>query len=122
MANELSVINYVTFAKSGLPSKTLGDTTAFTITVSGSFVFENIQTVGTSEEALEKTGISALGWCYMKNLDATNFIKVRSGTGGTDMLKIKPGEAIAFRWMTGLTPYVIADTAACRLHYCIFND
>ena len=123
MANELSVTTRVVFAKSPLPSIEAGSATAVSITVAGTIYKENIQTVGfAAEELLDRTDITTNGWCYMKNLDATNFVSVRAATGAANLIRLNAGESAVFRMTQGITPYVIADTAAVKLHYILFNN
>jgi hypothetical protein len=59
---------------------------------------------------------------FVRNMDVTNFVKIRAGSGLTDLIKLKPGEFALFRLMTGITPYAIADTAACDIEFCIIED
>lgn len=123
MANELQVTIHVTFAKSGLPSKDLGSTTPISITVAGAILYENIQEVGTSQEPLDITGIATLGLFYAKNLDPTLNINIRPGTGLTDLVELRPGEACLFRLQSGITPYIVANgVGPAQLHYCIFDE
>lgn len=54
------------------------------------------------------------------NRDSTNFLTLKTGTGGTVMIKIPPGKFALFHFGSGVTaPYAIADTAACQLEYII---
>lgn len=80
--------------------------------------------IGTSEEDIVTTDISTLGWCFIKNLDPTNFIKYGPKSGGSmiEFGKLKAGEAAVFRLMTGITIRAVADTAACKVQILILND
>lgn len=81
------------------------------------------QNVGIAEEALNLGDVSSLGWIALKNLDATNFINVKTATGGVIFAKLKAGEMMLFRAGSGLTaPFVIADTAACQLDILVCSD
>lgn len=75
------------------------------------------QNVGTSEEVLVLGDVSSLGYCVLVNRDATNFVELRVGTGGTKIIKLKPNNGVAlFHFGTGVTaPYIIADTGACQV-------
>lgn len=79
-----------------------------------------IQTIGTSAEALILGDVSAPGICIVENLDPTNFVSLRVGSGGDNFQKILPGEAWPFRLAT-LTPYAIANTAACKCRVRIWS-
>ena len=92
------------------------------VTVATKRIVRAKQAVGTSEEALGLGDISALGYCILINRDATNFINVKTATGGTIFARINAGEFAAFRFGSGVTaPFVIADTAACQLDYLIIS-
>lgn len=62
------------------------------------------------------TAIGTEGWCFAKNLDATNFIEIGVQVGGTfyGLIKLKPGEPALFRW-SSTAPYVRADTGVANL-------
>lgn len=119
MANELNVSCSLKFSKSGN-----GDDKAYSgisIDVSGSKTTKIRQTIGTSEEALDIGDIGTAGFIIGKNLDATNYVTIRPGTGETDLVKAGPGEPFLFRLaMSG--PYAIADTAACDLEFLIVEN
>lgn len=83
----------------------------------------NSVSVGTTEEAIPLGEVSSLGWFIAKNLDTTNYVEIRTGTGGTKIVKLKAGESALFRFGSGVTaPFWIADTAACRVEYVLFSD
>jgi len=80
-----------------------------------------IHFVGTTEEAMKLGEVVTPGWCLIKNLDATNYVEIRTGTGGTKMLKIAAGKSAGpFYFGSGVTaPYIIADTAEVKVVYLI---
>ncbi len=84
----------------------------------------HVQTIGTSSETVDfGSDLTAEGVCYMRNLDATNFIEIGpDSTGIVDFIKLKPGEF----WVGRLKPTVVvkaqADTAACDLQVAVFDD
>lgn len=83
-----------------------------------------VQSVGTSEEALllgDTTAPFSLG---IRNLDPTNFVNVKVATGGAIFARLDPdtnqdgtgGWLYLARAGSGAqAPFVIADTAACRV-------
>lgn len=78
--------------------------------------FKTVQNVGITEEALLLGDGGSIGYVLLKNLDSTNFVEIRTGTGATKFVKLLAGEIALFRFGSGVTaPYVIADTAACDL-------
>lgn len=119
MANEITLSLSIAYSKGNVEeiSRALA---ALGITVSGSGFVHNVQAIGTSEEAINLAGLTiAGGMAFVKNLDDTNFIELRSATGaGNDILKLKAGEASIFRWGSDISaPYAIADTAEASLEY-----
>ena len=78
------------------------------------------QSIGTSEEAINLGDISTPRWCFLKNLDATNYVEIKVATGGAIFAKLLPGEACLLPLGSGATaPYAIANTAACVLDILI---
>lgn len=78
--------------------------------------------VGTSEEAIPLGEVTAAGaHITVVNLDASNYIEIRSATGASnDHVKLPAGEACAFRFGSDVTaPYWVANTAAVKVHYRI---
>lgn len=117
MANEIEVRGRLTFAKTGASG---GIDAAGTFTLSGTKFQMGRQNVGTSEEALILGDAAAGGWVFIKNLDATNYVSLRSGTGATDVIRINAGEFAMFRLHGSSTaPYVIANTAAVEIEYLV---
>lgn len=90
------------------------------------WAFDDVLSIPTTAggTVITTTGITALGWCYVRNLDGTNFVKLGPTSGGSivDMIKLKPGEFAIFRLMTGITLRAIADTATCKIFIGIFDD
>lgn len=69
-----------------------------------------------TELELVAGGISGFGWIMIINRDATNFVELRVSTGGARIAKMLPGEFVLLRKSTGMTdPYLIADTATCKV-------
>jgi hypothetical protein len=94
------------------------------VTVTGSSVVHNIQTVGfAAEEALVMGDVGTPGYIFIRNLDATNYVSMRPGTGDDDLVELKPGEFALFRLARDATaPFVQADTGACDIEYYLFED
>lgn len=121
MADELTLSIRATLSKSGSEiTFPPASAQALTIDVSGSRWLHNRQEIGTSEEALELGDISTGGYLIAINRDATNYLELRSGTGGTDLVRINAGEIACFRVSSDATaPYAIANTSACVLEYLL---
>lgn len=123
MANEITVTAALSVYKSSVMSSTVGrsvDGATFTMTGSP-FIGPTTISVGTSAEAIPLAEVTQPHWAWFKNLDATNFVEIRNGSGGADLIRLYPGEACAVPLAIDATPYAIADTAACLMEYAIFS-
>lgn len=100
------------------------------LTSAGKRVTRLIQNVGTTEEAVQLGEITAPGAFALVNLDPTNYIDVKVGTGGAIFARLKPdvnGDGKG-GWVAGdalgsgaQAPYVIANTASCRMAVLIVD-
>lgn len=114
MANEGTVKCSLSFSKNGVSDSV--DSGSISFNVSGTNVIHNVQSIGTSEEALVLGDSGAGGYCFLLNRDTSNFVEVRQGTGASDLIRLKAGEVACFRLSPDATaPFAIADTAACDL-------
>ena len=93
-------------------------------------IIEHIQSVGTSEEAIVLGEVSGqLGYAFFRNLDPTNFVELRFVTGSTKCIRLDPdinadgkGGFAIFKFGSGVSaPYLIADTAACKVRYLLVS-
>jgi len=83
----------------------------------------NVQTIGTTEEALELGAVTTPGMAILENLDDTNFVEVGSFVAAVfyPFLKIMPGEKLLCR-IGVVAPYAKADTADVELDYRIYDN
>lgn len=80
------------------------------------------QNIGTSEEALNISGdISTAGYAFFRNLDDTNFVSIRMGTGNPDVIKLDAGQ-FALVPLAAKDLYAVADTAAVELEFMVLED
>lgn len=114
MANELTLKSYLKFTKNGATvTKALA---TLQRDVTGDNCLQHIQTIGTSEEAITLGDITVGGYVYLENLDSTNYIEIRQGTGASDLIRLLAGDFAVFRISPDATaPYAIADTASCDM-------
>jgi len=78
-------------------------------------------TVGTTESSLTFTQLTTAGWVIMKNLDPTNYIQWGFATnvyGG----RIRPLGFVIFQAEPGLTLFLKANTAACKLQVKCYEN
>lgn len=123
MADELKISLKMDFAKSNRQVST-SDMGAIGLEfdVSGTEYVRLTQSIGTSAEAIDLgQDIGTAGYMFVKNRDATNYVTIRMGSSGADVIKLKAGEVALFR-LAASTPYAIADTAACVIEYIIVED
>lgn len=71
-------------------------------------------TIGTTEESEAFSELSTEGWCFMQNLDGTNYVEWGFSTGVYGG-RLEAGEVALFRLNPSTTLYLKADTAACKV-------
>lgn len=83
-----------------------------------------VQSIGTTHEALNTTGLTNLGIAYFKNLDDTNFVDIGVDVSAAfyPLIRLLPGESTVFRFSATSTPYLKADTAAVRVQASVHED
>lgn len=118
MANELTVTTSLSYSKT---NDTVNRAKSCTVTVTGSVRHGGVQTIGTSEEALALGDVSSIGWVYIQNLDGTNYVQIAAIPSEKFTIKLKAGEACAFR-SSGNTVYAMANSAAVKVAYEVFSD
>lgn len=119
MANELRVRHVIDYEKTG--HKQVHRTIDFYRSISGGQVHETEQDVGTVEEALLVGDFTITGgFVIIENQDATNFVSFRRATGEGNAVRIPPGCADVF-FFGSTAPFVIADTAPCRIGITIIE-
>lgn len=116
MANEITISSTLRYSKSP---------TSASLTASSQFSqvgtkFESgIQTIGTTEEALQKGDVGTIGYVAIRNTDATNYVEVGSTTG-VYSIKLLPGKGCVVPWNAS-TVLIKANTAACDVEYLIIE-
>lgn len=121
MANEITLDLKLSFSKSGTTFSL--EQKGLTVSVTGTRFIHNRQSIGTSEEAIDLGDVATGGYFFAVNRDGTNFVSIRSGTGATNLVKLKAGEACCFRLSGDASaPFAIANTGACDLEYWLIED
>lgn len=121
MAGEIKITSKLKLSNGNNEMKVVPSEHSFDQTGDGSY--NNISNIGTSEENIATFGdISTEGWCYLRNLDATNYVQWGFSTGvyGGRMEAGEP--AGPFRAEPGLTIYLKANTAACNVQVVMLED
>lgn len=123
MANELTIGMSLEYEK-GLKtiSKAISN---LPITVTGTVTKEGVQSVGSSEEAIDLGGVSAGGYCFLRNLseNGSAYLSVRQATSASDLIRMGPGEFCLFRLDDDATaPYVIASSGSIDMEIILLSD
>lgn len=122
MANEITVALSLSALKSSVMSATVGRALASgSFTMTGNPWSEGTISVATSATVIPLGTVTQPHWAWFKNLDATNFLKIRNGISGADFARLLPGEPAIVPLEITSVPYAIADTAACLLEYLILS-
>ena len=121
MADEITLSASLSVTKGAANTVTLASS-GLTVTLAGTKWFHHIQNIGTSEEALDMGSITAPGWAYFKNLNDTDYVELRPGTGVVDMIRLNAGEFALFRLAEDVTaPFAIANSNTVNLEYFILD-
>lgn len=114
MANETQLQASLSNTRSG---STITGASSISITQTGTANIANMQTIGTTTEALLIGDITDLGYVFVKNTDVTNFVMIGITTAVTSanaMITLLPGEFAVFPTRLEVI-YALADTAACAV-------
>jgi len=122
VANEISYTIIGKLQNGGFTDDLGTVTYAFDQSAEGAW--RNIVTVTTSEGDITPTGITTAGYCFIKNLDTTNYVQVGPKSGGSMVAftKIKPGRFVILPLDPGATIRAKANTASCLVDIRIWND
>ena len=120
MANELSVTGSFSFAKNGITAFARA-VTAKLVSVTGNGLEYNVLSIATSETALQLGGLVApFGWGWFHNLDATNYVEIKTVASGKIFTKLRALEFAMLPLGSDVTiPVAVANTAACLLEYAL---
>jgi hypothetical protein len=114
MANEIGVSASIAASKGGATISASGTDTA---DMSGDQMIANVQSVGTSAEALQLGDVSTIGYLFLKNMDATNYVEVALDSAVSTQIfaKLLAGDVTLVKAATA-TLYAKANTAAVNLY------
>jgi hypothetical protein len=116
MANEISITSKLSVSKGGTTISNATSTDSVDMT--GTNMLTNVQSVGTSYEALTLTDIDTASsyWVHLRNKDATNYVEVSFDAGSTFSLRMNAGEMCGpMRLVAGEQIGCRANTAACEV-------
>lgn len=119
MANEILATAVLSFAKGSFAEELRKVSKQFNM--AGEHFIHDILDVTTGALAIPLGSVVTPGWGFFYNDDASNFVKIRMGVAGADVVKLKKKEFAMFR-LASTNPYAIADTATCKMEYIIIED
>lgn len=92
--------------------------------VAGTHFASEVMSVPTTAggTAIPTGSVTAGGWFFFQNNDATNYVEILNAVSGTKFLKLLPGECAIGRFAANVTaPAAQANTSAVDLEY-LFVD
>lgn len=119
MAKELTTNGGLSFVK-GTTEVRFGRSGVL-VDVAGQNYIQNIQSIGTTQEAILLGDVASPGYAIFENLDPTNYVTIRPASGAADMIRLNPGEVAGPFRLAASAPFAIANTAAIRLRYLIIE-
>ena len=119
MANELSHTLSIAYSK-GTPSDIISRSESTQSTISGTAWESGRQTIGTTEETLSLNDVTSVGYVYVRNMDATNYVQIGTTTAQYS-IKLPAGKDCWF-YANGNTLYIKANTAACDVVYLVISQ
>ena len=79
----------------------------------------------TTSDTVLTINVTTLGWAYIQNLDATNYVTFGPTAAGAlvPCLRLKPNEpAQLVRLVPGVTYRMQANTATCKVLFLVLED
>jgi hypothetical protein len=122
VANQLVLSTSLSYAGNNV---TVSETVSYLLIPTGNGVNSLSSFTATTSAIAIPLGsvISAGGWLFVKNNDPTNYVQVKTSTGGTVFARLLSGEFCLLRLDASITaPAVIANTASCSISFCIFDS
>jgi len=120
MADEVKVTAKIKVTNGNYISKIVPTEHSFDQAAAGAY--DVVNNIGTTEESIGTFGdLTTEGWCYIRNLDATNYVQVGFSTTVYG-IRLEAGEMALFRCEPSLTLYLKANTAACDVRVVVFED
>jgi len=120
MANEITITQNIAIENVGFSDKRTHSNKKFDQTTLGGML-PGYKKIGTSEETLTTTDVATLGWAWIKNLDAANYVDF-GFTTAVYGIRCEAGEVALFRLVPGVTIYALANTAEVKTQIHIYED
>lgn len=121
MANELTVTGTLSYAKGNIATVSMTKN-GKQFNVTGSNYERGTQSMGTSSPvAISLGSIGTVGWFFLQNNDATNYVDIYDSTGGNAFLRLFPGEFAVGRF-AATAPAAKANTASVVIEYMLVEN
>lgn len=90
--------------------------------VAGTDYVRHTQVLSTAAEALSLGDVGTAGYIAIRNLDSTaeNYVEIRDGATGADVVKLRAGGVAIFELATS-TPYAIAGAGTPTVEYLLIE-
>lgn len=123
MANEIKIVNSISVSNGNFLFPKIGGSEIRCDQAAPGGGGPSYVKVGTSEEDIAIPDVATLGWCWMKNLDTTNYIKWGPKSGGAmvELGRLMPGKTALLQLAPGITLRAIANGAECKLQIHVFE-
>lgn len=115
MANEVSASASLTISASGQGANLSGNLAS---DLSGSLIFENVQSIATSNTQVSLGGLTANIQLAIKNLDATNYVQISLDNAQANVISRIKANGIMLVELETVTLYAKANTGACLIAVC----
>lgn len=120
MADEISMLMKLNVTKSAL--KHTFDPAQVRFTMTGSTFYDAVHDIGTTEESVTTfADVGTEGVCVIYNLDTTNYVQVGFSTGVYGMRLKGACFPATFYCEPGVTLYLKANTAACKVRIIVYE-
>jgi hypothetical protein len=122
MANTLTISISANYTGNGLTTANTVNGQAVSISTNAAPEGVNSYSVPTTAAAIPLGGISTPRYLFIQNLDASNYMEVYTGSGGTLFAELLPGDAMLIPLDPSITaPYWKAHTSAVNVNYRVFG-
>lgn len=121
MANEINLTASLSVYKNTVMSAVAGRSLTRSFTMTGNYMVEGVMTVATSATAIPLGSVTTPHWAFFFNTDSNNYLTIRNGASGADLLKLLAGECAFCPLLDSSTPYAVANTASIVMEYMIIS-
>jgi hypothetical protein len=120
MADEVYGQIVIRYAKNGIDE---GKSYSNSVDATGDHLVKNVQDVTTTAAAISLAGVSTPKHLFARNLDATNYVEIGTGTGGSfvPFAKLEVDGLPMFVPLSTTAPTAKANLATCKVEFFIIE-